>query len=108
MKTNWNQEVTRNPVFANLIGILRKLCQRRLAMRVKSVLFSLVVVVAFVGFVSVGITHAALEFVDWSGTWFSVKVSETGKSGTVVPPGCAVGTNNESTTTTYLLIGDWK
>ena len=64
-------------------------------MRVKSVLFSLLLVVAFVGFVSVGITHAALDFVDWSGTWFAVKVSETGKAGPVVPPGGNVVTNNK-------------
>jgi len=76
-------------------------------MRAKSVLFSLVVVVAFVGFVFVGTTHAALDFVNWSGTWFSVKVSETGKSGPVVPPGGAVVTNNESTSTNYLLVDSW-
>ncbi len=76
-------------------------------MRVKSVFLSLVVVVSFVGFVSVGITHAALDFVDWSGTWFSVKVSESGLAGTVVPPGGNVVNNNEGNTTTYLLVNSW-
>ena len=47
------------------------LIERRFVMRVKSILFSLLFVIAFVGFVSVGITHAALDFVDWSGTWFT-------------------------------------
>lgn len=77
-------------------------------MRVRSVLFILVLVVAFVGFVSVGITHAALDFVDWSGTWFTVKVSGTGKAGPVVPPGGTVVTNNISTTTAYLLVDTWE
>ncbi len=77
-------------------------------MRVKSVLFSLLLVVAFVGFVSVGITHAALDFVDWSGTWFAVKVSETGKAGPVVPPGGNVVTDNEKTATAYLLVDTWE
>jgi len=77
-------------------------------MRVRSVFFSLLLVVAFVGFVSVGITHAALDFVDWSGTWFSVKVSETGKAGPVVPPGGNVVTNNETTATAYLLVDTWE
>ena len=73
-------------------------------MRVKSVLFSLLVVVAFIGFVSVGITHAALDFVDLTGTWFEVKVSETGIAGPIVPPGGGVVTNNEKKATTYLLV----
>ena len=77
-------------------------------MRVKSVLFSLLVVVAVIGFVSVGISHAALDFVDWSGTWFAVKVSETGKAGPVVPPGGNVVTNNETTATAYLLVDTWE
>ena len=77
-------------------------------MRVKSILFSLLFVIAFVGFVSVGITHAALDFVDWSGTWFTVKVSETGKVGPVVPPGGNVVTNNKATTTAYLLVDTWE
>ena len=77
-------------------------------MRVKSVLFSLLLVVTFVGFVSVGITHSALDFVDWGGTWFAVKVSETGKAGPVVPPGGNVGTNNKNTATAYLLVDTWE
>jgi hypothetical protein len=54
------------------------------------------------------ITTSALDFVDWSGTWFSVKVSETGKAGPVVPPGGNVVTNNETTATAYLLVDTWE
>jgi len=71
-------------------------------MRLKTVLFSLLLVVAFIGFVSVGITHAALDFADWSGTWFAVNVSLTGKAAPVVPPSNIV-TSNE-TATAYLLV----
>jgi hypothetical protein len=77
-------------------------------MRARSVLFSLLLVIGFVGFVTVGITHAALDFVDWSGTWFTVKVSGTGKAGPVVPPGGTLVTNNISTTTAYLLVDTWE
>ena len=77
-------------------------------MRAKSVLFSLSLVVAFVGFVSVGITHAALDFGDWSGTWFTVKVSGTGKAGPIAPPGGTLATNNMTTTTAYLLVDAWE
>jgi len=41
-------------------------------MKVKSVFFSLFVVAAFIGFVSVGVTHA-LSFLDWGATWFRFK-----------------------------------
>jgi len=76
-------------------------------MRVKSVLFSLLVVVAVIGFVSVGISHAALDFVDWSGTWFEVKVLRLEKPDQLFL-GSAVVTNNEKTATTYLLVDTWE
>ena len=72
-------------------------------MKVKNVLFGLLVVVAFVGFVSVGSVRA-LDWVDWSGTWFKVTVSENGYLANVVPPGGSVVTNNEKSSTTYFLI----
>jgi hypothetical protein len=76
-------------------------------MKRKSVLFSLFVVAVFVGFVSVGVSHAQNAFADWGGTWFEVTVSETGKAG---PPATnpllrdEIYTNNEKATTTYLFI----
>jgi hypothetical protein len=76
-------------------------------MRVRSVLFGSFVVALLLGFACVGVSHATLDFADWPGTWFKVKVSETGKIGIVVPPGGDVDTNNEKTTTTYLLVDTW-
>ena len=79
-------------------------------MKVKSVLFGLVVVAAFIGFVSVGVTHAELAFADWMSKWFEVSVSETGKAGPAVslfPFGDEIYTNNEKTSTTYLLIDSY-
>lgn len=76
-------------------------------MKSQSVLFNLFVVAVFVGFVSVGVSHAELGFADWGGTWFSVAVSETGKAG---PPATnpllseKPYTNNEKTTTNYLFV----
>ena len=52
-------------------------------MKVKNVLFGLLVVVAFVGFVSVGVTHAQITFASWQNAWFEVKQSETGKAALV-------------------------
>lgn len=75
-------------------------------MKVKNVLFGLLVVVAFVGFVSVGSVRA-LDWVDWSGTWFKVTVSENGYLANVVPPGGSVVTNKEKSSTTYFLIDTW-
>jgi hypothetical protein len=76
-------------------------------MKVKIVLVSVFMVVAFVGFVTVGPARAALDFIDWAGTWFKVTVSETGKAGPVVPVGGSVQTNNEKSSTTYLFIDTW-
>ncbi len=76
-------------------------------MKVKSVLSSLFVVAAFIGFVSVGVGHADLGFGDWGGTWFSVQVSEDGLAGptvSLVLPGGEVFSNDEKTTTNYLFI----
>lgn len=78
-------------------------------MKVKSVLCSLFVVAAFIGFVSVGVTHA-LSFADWGGTWFSVQVTETGKGGSAPGPFYVedkIYTNNEKATTTYLLVDSY-
>ena len=79
-------------------------------MKFKSVLFSLVVVATFIGFIFVGISHADLAFADWGGSWFSVSVSETGKAGPAVatfPLGDEIYTNNEKTSTTYLLVDSY-
>jgi hypothetical protein len=61
--------------------------------------------ITLIGFYSIGTIHA-LNFADWSGTWFKVAVSETGKAGTVVseltPNGGEVVTNNEKKTDAYL------
>ena len=76
-------------------------------MKVKSILLSLLVFVAFAGFVSVGVTHADLTFATWQGTWFEVKQSETGKAAAVLPLGGEVVKNNEKTTKTYLKIESW-
>jgi len=76
-------------------------------MKFKSVLFSLFVVAVFIGFVSVGVSHAELAFADWSGTWFEVSVSETGKAGPPAPVVDEIYTNNEKTSTAYLLIDSY-
>jgi len=80
-------------------------------MKVKSVLFGLVVVAAFIGFVFVGISHANLSFADWGGSWFSVQVSESGKAGPA-PAGPSYVednpyTNDEKKSTTYLLVDSY-
>lgn len=77
-------------------------------MKVKIVLVSLFMVVAFVGFVTVGPARASLDFIDWAGTWFKVTASETGKAGPVVPLGGSVITDNEKNFTTYLFIDTWN
>ena len=75
-------------------------------MKVKNVLFGLLAVVAFVGFVSVGVTHAQITFASWQDSWFEVKRSETGKAALTFPGG-PVEKNNEGTTKTYLFIDTW-
>ena len=72
-------------------------------MRLRSMFFVLFLAVMVVGFLATG-TAQALSFDNWEGTWFKVKMSETGKAGPVVPPGGEVDTNNEKTTTSYLKI----
>jgi hypothetical protein len=60
-----------------------------------------------IGFYFTDSAHA-LQFADWSGNWFKVQVTETGKAGTVVtelnPDGGEVVTNNEKQTYVYLKI----
>ena len=75
-------------------------------MRFRNMVFVLMVAVTVVGFFATG-TARALVFDDWTGTWFKVKMSETGKAGPVVPPGGEVDTNNEKTTTSYLVINSY-
>jgi hypothetical protein len=75
-------------------------------MKLKSVVLSLLAVVAFVGFVSVGVTHAQMTFATWQNAWFEVKQSETGKAALVLPGG-DVEKNNEKTTKNYLQINTW-
>jgi len=83
---------------------------KEVLMKVKSVFFSLFVVAAFIGFVSVGVTHA-LSFLDWGATWFSVQVSETGKEGSA-PTSIFYEedkpyTNNEKAITAYLYVDQY-
>jgi len=75
-------------------------------MRFRNMVFVLMVAVTVVGFFATG-TARALVFDDWTGTWFKVKMSETGKAAPVVPPGGEVVTNNEKTTTSYLVIDSY-
>lgn len=74
-------------------------------MRMKKICFVFFVAISIIGFYSIGPVQA-LQFADWSGIWFKVKVSETGKAGIVVstltPNGGEVVTNNEKTFTSYL------
>jgi hypothetical protein len=75
-------------------------------MRLRNMVFVLFLAVTVVGFFAAG-TAQALSFANWEGTWFKVKMSETGKAGPVVPPGGEVDTNNEKTTTSYLVINSY-
>lgn len=75
-------------------------------MRLRNIVFILLVAATVFGFFVVG-TAQALVFSDWEGTWFKVKMSETGKAGPAVPPGGEVATNNEKTTTSYLVIDSY-
>jgi hypothetical protein len=77
--------------------------QRRFVVSAKKMCFSVLFVVAFIGFILSGLSQA-LTFENWVGTWFAVKSSETGKAGPSVPPGGEVFTNNEKTVTSYLVI----
>ncbi len=75
-------------------------------MRVRMVTFAFLFSVTLIGFFSIG-TVRALDFADWSGTWFKVTVSETGKAGPVVPVGGDIGGNNEKASTNYLIMQNW-
>jgi hypothetical protein len=75
-------------------------------MRLRNMVFVLFLAVTVVGFFAAGTAHA-LSFTNWEGTSFKVKMSETGKAGPVVPPGGEVATNNEKTTTSYLVIDSY-
>jgi len=80
-------------------------------MKVKSVFLGLLVVAAFIGFVSVGVSRADLSFLDWEATWFSVQVSETGKGGSA-PTSIFYEeekpyTNNEKASTAYLYVENY-
>ena len=75
-------------------------------MRLRNMVFVLFLAVTVVGFFAIG-TAQALSFDNWKGTSFKVKMSETGKAGPVVPPGGEVDTNNEKTTTSYLVIDSY-
>lgn len=74
-------------------------------MKLKSVVLSLFVV-ACIGVIFVGITHAQITFTSWQDKWFEVKQSETGKAALVLPGG-PVEKNNEKTIKTYLNILTW-
>lgn len=79
-------------------------------MRLRNMVFVLFLAVMVVGFLATG-TAQALSFDNWEGTWFKVKMSETGKAGPVAGPltpnGGEVNTNNEKTTTSYLVIDSY-
>jgi hypothetical protein len=75
-------------------------------MRMKKICFVFFIAITLIGLYPSGIVQA-LDFADWSPIWFKVKVSETGKAGTVVPPGGEVVTNNEKTYDAYLNMGNY-
>lgn len=75
-------------------------------MKLKSVVLSLLAVVVFVGFVSVGVAHAQITFASWQDSWFEVKQSENGKAALTFPGG-PVEKNKEGTIKTYLFIDTW-
>jgi hypothetical protein len=75
-------------------------------MRLRNMVFFLLVAATVFGFFVAGQAQA-LSFENWEGTWFKVKVSETGKAGPVIPPGGEVVTNNEKTTTSFLVIDSY-
>jgi hypothetical protein len=75
-------------------------------MRLRNMVFILLVAATVFCFFVAGQAQA-LSFDNWEGTWFKVKVSESGKAGPVVPPGGEVVTNNEKTTTAYLVIDSY-
>jgi hypothetical protein len=72
-------------------------------MRFGKIICILLTAVAIIGFFSIG-SVKALDFADWSNTWFKVKITETGKAGTVFPPGGKIVTNNEKTFDAYLIV----
>lgn len=74
-------------------------------MKLKSVVLSLFVV-ACIGVLFVGVTHAQITFASWQQSWFEVKQSETGKAALVLPGG-PVEKNNEKTIKNYLYIDTW-
>jgi hypothetical protein len=76
-------------------------------MYMKKINLVFLLAITLIGFNSIN-SAQALQFADWSGTWFKVQVTETGKAGTVVtefnPDGGEVVTNNEKKTNVYLKI----
>jgi hypothetical protein len=79
-------------------------------MRFRNMVFIVLIAATVFGFFMVDQAQA-LSFANWEGTWFKVKASETGKAGIVVSPitpnGGEVDTNNEKTTTSYLVIDSY-
>ena len=75
-------------------------------MRLRNIVFILLMAATVFGFFMAGQAQA-LSFANWEGTWFKVKISETGKAGPVVPPGGEVVTNNEKATTSFLVIDSY-
>jgi hypothetical protein len=76
-------------------------------MKFKRIMFVLLITIMLSGFYAIKDVKA-LDFADWSGNWFTVKISETGKAGPVVsvldPDGGKLVTNNEKTFDAYLKI----
>jgi len=79
-------------------------------MRLRNMVLILLVAATVFSFFMAGQAQA-LSFANWEGTWFKVKVSETGKAGPVVsaltPNGGEVVTNNEKSTTSFLVIDSY-
>ena len=79
-------------------------------MRMKKICFLFFIAITLIGIYPLGIVQA-LNFADWSPIWFKVKISETGKAGLVVSPltpnGGEVVTNNEKSTTSFLVIDSY-
>ena len=80
-------------------------------MSIKKMFSCVLFAVAIIGFVFSS-NSLALNFDDWTGTWFTIKSSEKGKIGPVVDTpqsaGGEVSTNNEKTATSYLFIESYN
>lgn len=76
-------------------------------MSAKKMCLSFMLAIVFIGFVMLGTSHS-LTFNSWTDSWFTVKSSEKGKIGPAYPLVGDLDTNNEKTTTTYLVLESFE